>query len=209
MPTEAGRREAEDSLPSRVRRDAHWTIRWAERFLWSAGGAALAFCGLYLGTGFYQQLRGERELARLTSSGAPPSAPLHTGDVVGRIVVPRLGLSTVIFEGTDDSVLVKGAGHLAGSALPGGKGNVVLAAHRDTFFRALKNVRTGDLVILDVPGGEFRYSVSATSVVSPEAVDVTRPTKAPALTLLTCYPFDFFGHAPDRFVVRADLSARQ
>jgi len=40
-------------------------------------------------------------------------------------------------------------------------------------------------------------------VVNPEDVSVLNPTSAPALTLVTCYPFYFVGSAPQRFIVRA------
>ncbi len=69
--------------------------------------------------------------------------PLH-GELIGRVDVPRLGLSAIVFEGTDVGVLHRGVGHLTGSALPGQPGNVVLAGHRDSFFRDLRNIRKGD-----------------------------------------------------------------
>ena len=85
------------------------------------------------------QMRGARELER----PAAAAASLVNGAVVGRLEIPRLNLSTVVFEGADQDVLERGAGHLPGSALPGDRGNTVLAAHRDTFFRPLRGVRVG------------------------------------------------------------------
>jgi sortase A len=154
-----------------------------------------------------EQARGERELTRLlVESPENPSKPanhLSNGSLVGRIRIPELDLSAVVFEGTDESVLRKGVGHLAGTAFPFESGNVVLAAHRDTFFRKLKDIRDGDTVSLDTPWGRYQYQVSSTQVVSPDAVEVIRPTEVPTLTLITCYPFYFFGHAPERFIVSA------
>ena len=90
----------------------------------------------------WSQTQGARELARPAPSTASPTI----GDVVGRLEIPRLSLSTVVFEGSDRDVLERGAGHIPGSALPGDLGNTVLAGHRDTFFRSLREIRVGDLV---------------------------------------------------------------
>jgi sortase A len=111
-------------------------------------------------------------------------------------------VSAVIFEGTDDPVLSKGVGHLTGSALPGLAGNVVLAGHRDSFFRALRNIRGGDTVEVITAEGSRSYSVKTTEIVPPTEVSVLEPTKNPMLTLVTCYPFYYVGHAPKRFIVR-------
>jgi sortase A len=144
------------------------------------------------------QARGEREL----ESGLPASS-LSTGDVVGRLDIPRLNLSTIVFEGADQDVLDRGAGHLPGTALPGNSGNAVLAAHRDTFFRPLRDIRVGDLIRIHQPRGDQEYIVQSARVVEPDEVDVLNPTPDPALTLITCYPFRYIGPAPERFVVRA------
>ena len=117
--------------------------------------------------------------------------------------IPKLHLSAVVFQGTDSSVLDDGVGHLEGSALPGQNGNVVLAAHRDTFFRSLRNIKRGDLITVTTPSGIRQYSVDSTEVVSPTDISVAYPTPKPTLTLITCYPFYYVGHAPKRFIVRA------
>ena len=51
----------------------------------------------------------------------------------------------------------------------------------------------------------FRYRISKTAIVNPEDVYVLDPTDHPTLTLVTCYPFEFIGHAPQRYIVSADL----
>jgi sortase A len=149
------------------------------------------------------QSQGARELER---SGSVSSLSPSTGDIVGRLDIPRLSLSTVVFEGADQDVLERGAGHLPGSALPGEHGNTVLAAHRDTFFRPLRNIREGDVVKIHTPPGDSVYIVKSARVVEPDEVDVLKPTPQPALTLITCYPFRYVGPAPERFVVRAILA---
>jgi sortase A len=128
------------------------------------------------------------------------------GRRVGRVEIPRLNLSTVVFEGADEDVLQRGAGHLAGSALPGDRGNTVLAAHRDTFFRPLRGIRVGDVIHIHAPSKDSVYVVESARVVKPDSVDVLKPTPDAALTLITCYPFRYIGPAPERFVVRAVLA---
>jgi sortase A len=94
-------------------------------------------------------------------------------------------------------------GHMAGTALPGDVGNVVLAAHRDTFFRHLGELKPGDSIRLTAPGKQYIYRVSFSVIVNPNETWVLEPSSDQSLTLITCYPFYFVGSAPRRFVVRA------
>lgn len=171
-------------------------------FLWTFG---LLSIGYWFQLGLrarWSQAEGARELERPGVSTASPS----TGDVVGRLEIPRLNLSAIVFEGADQDVLERGAGHLPGSALPGNRGNAVLAAHRDTFFRPLRGIRVGDVIKVRRQSKDNVYVVQSARVVEPDEVDVLRSTAEPALTLITCYPFRFIGPAPERFVVRAVLA---
>lgn len=127
-------------------------------------------------------------------------------EVVGRILIPKLGSSTVIAEGVAPPTLRRAVGHIPTSALPGEPGNVVLAAHRDTYFKGLGKLRRGDIVRLQTRRRTYRYEVERTQVVDADAVEVMRPTMTPALTLVTCYPFGTLGPAPRRFIVRAQLT---
>ena len=133
----------------------------------------------------------------------PPPAPLSEGALVGRIAIPRLDVSTIVLEGVSSATLLRGAGHIPETALPGSRGNVGIAAHRDSFFRALRDIRKNDKIRLETLEGTFNYRVDWTLVVAPEDTAVLSDTGAPALTLVTCYPFSFVGSAPQRFIVRA------
>jgi sortase A len=128
---------------------------------------------------------------------------LAANELVGRIEIPRLNISAVVREGADHKTLKNAAGHLPGTPLPGQQGNVAIAAHRDTFFRALKGVRKGDEISVVTPSGTFEYQVESMKIVLPTNVEVIEPTKESALTLITCYPFYYVGSAPKRFIVRA------
>ena len=124
--------------------------------------------------------------------------------LIGRIRISRLGMSVIVMEGTDDATLQRSVGHIAGSALPGQSGNVGIAGHRDTLFRPLRNVEDGDIVVLATPEGEYRYRVVSTRIVEPDDVSVLQSDSIEILTLVTCYPFNFIGSAPSRFIVRAE-----
>jgi sortase A len=110
----------------------------------------------------------------------------------------------MVVEGTTTTALRRAAGHITGTGMPGVPGNVGIAAHRDTFFRPLRNIRKNDIVTLTTGAGEYRYRVVSTRVVDPGDFSVLNPSDGEILTLVTCYPFYFVGSAPGRFVVRAE-----
>jgi sortase A len=161
----------------------------------AAGVAMLNYTCLVRAEAWIYQWWGERAVEQPAKS-VPAS-------LVGHIAIRRVGISAVVAEGSDEITLRRAVGHITGTPLPGEPGNVGLAGHRDTFFRALRNIRAGDLIVLTTPRGEFRYSVVSIKVVKPKALDVLDPTGEEILTLVTCYPFYFVGSAPNRFIVCA------
>ncbi len=130
------------------------------------------------------------------------------GSALGRLEIPRLGVSAIVRAGSDARTLRLAVGHIGGTALPGERGNMGLAAHRDTFFRRLGEIRPDDQVRLVTAEGTFDYRVEGTRIVEPRDTWVLDPTEEPALTLVTCYPFRYVGSAPQRFIVRARLAER-
>jgi sortase A len=132
---------------------------------------------------------------------APPK--LDEGALVGRIEIPRIGVSSIVLEGVGARTLRRGVGHIPGTDFPFQKGNVGLAGHRDSFFRALKDIGKNDRITLTTPEGTFDYQVEWTRIVLPENTEVLDDEGRPALTLVTCYPFYYVGSAPKRFIVRA------
>jgi sortase A len=125
------------------------------------------------------------------------------GDVIGEILVPRLGLHAVVVQGDSPANLRRAVAHLSKSALPGEWGNVALAGHRDTFFRPLRDIRLGDEIRFQTQERSFEYRVESIEVVAPTNVRVLEPSTGHDLTLLTCFPFHYVGPAPRRLVVRA------
>ncbi|HZU21852.1 MAG TPA: class D sortase [Terriglobales bacterium] len=133
------------------------------------------------------------------------SLELTAGATLGRIEIARIGVDAIVVEGTGSKWLRRAVGHISGTALPGSKGNVAIAGHRDTFFRALRDIHADDAITLTTLSGVFRYRVDSATVVDPGDTSVLTSGTQSTLTLITCYPFYFVGPAPERFVVRARL----
>jgi sortase A len=200
--------------------------RWISRFFLTVGTLAVGYVAFtLLDAWFYQanearKFEQARQAVKRASSESPASpllpvmlnAPARTpghrasarsGAPWGRIKISSIGLSSMILEGVDHETLRRGIGHIPGTALPGEPGNVALAGHRDTFFRALRNIQKDDEITLETLNGMYRYRVDLLQIVAPERIEVLDNSTEPTLTLVTCYPFSFVGAAPQRYVVRA------
>jgi sortase A len=129
---------------------------------------------------------------------------VQKGSPIGIIEIPRLGLSSVVLEGDDTAALLFGVGHLSDTPLPWHSGNSVFAAHRDTFFRPLAGIRRNDVIKFSTADAEYEYVVTELKVVKPTELAVLDPTPSATLTLITCFPFDYVGPAPNRFIVKAE-----
>jgi LPXTG-site transpeptidase (sortase) family protein len=189
---------------------------------WSliAGGSCFFFSGIheFWGSRLSQERAAEswetasmREAIERDGEIIPPGSEsrrvIPAGEAFARLSIPRLHAVLYVVEGTDSADLHRGPGHLAGSALPGSSGNCVIAGHRDTHFRLLKNVQQGDQIEVETAAGAFTYRVSGLSIVTPGNTASLGPSGQPVLNLITCYPFYYSGPAPQRFVVHAALMA--
>jgi sortase A len=125
--------------------------------------------------------------------------------VVEKLVIPKLGTDVVIREGTDDTTLRRAVGHIPNTALPGKTGNFIVTGHRDAFFRPLRNIQPNDEILAVTSGFIHTYRVYDISVVAPDYIQSLRPTSQPQCTLITCFPFEYVGSAPRRFLVHARL----
>lgn len=194
----------------------HGIVRYVEDTFVILGCVALGICAFaYFNAGIFQAYeRRHFEKALLVGprglAGSSPTAPVQSlrlaareGVPLGRIEIPRLALSVMVIEGIKPRNLRLAAGHISGTAFPDEAGNVGIAGHRDMFFRRLRDIREGDLIIFSTLAGSRQYSVEWTRVTKPKDVDVLNPTGESVLTLVTCYPFYYAGPAPDRFIVRA------
>lgn len=153
-------------------------------------------------TGADQRLWSEARIAKynetLSQVFAPPLAVLR---------IPKIGLEVPVLPGTDDLTLNRAVGAIAGTALPGEVGNVGIAGHRDSFFRGLKDVESGDRLEIETLAGKQEYRVTSIRIVDPSEVHVLAPTPRPVVTLVTCYPFYFVGKAPQRYIVQAEAQS--
>jgi sortase A len=181
-----------------------------ERLLILCGVACLAWCAYVFFNARRFQSRpvpaATTERAPTASVLPPPEAgpsTLPIGEPIGRIEVPRLHLAASMANGDDDGTLRVAVGHLPDTPFPWQNGNSALAGHRDTFFRELQRVRANDDLRVTTPYGDYTYRVTRTVIVTPEDLSVLDPTAEPTLTLITCYPFSYVGHAPKRFIVQA------
>jgi sortase A len=209
-----------ESVDPRRRRRWRYVGRLLERTLFLIAAGCIGYYLYVYGEARLYQSFEDRELDTILASGASrsagdrsagdqrvPRAEPAQGSTIGRIEIPRLGVSAVIRAGSDARTLRLAVGYIPGTALPGENGNVGLAGHRDTFFRKLRDINPDDEIRLTTREGVFRYFVQRTNIVQPDDVWVLNATSSPVLTLVTCYPFSYIGSAPQRFIVRALLRA--
>jgi sortase A len=183
-------------------RKRDWLL-WFGSALIVAGAALLASHWWTLHQRSVAQQRAKEWLSRSTAVHRTSPKPVHRGDVIGELDIPRLQMSVMIFEGADAGILKQGAGHIPGTALRPGSGNIGIAAHRDTFFRPLRVIHASDVIALKTPAGTSRYAVTDVEIVRPSDVSVLARAPGRDLTLVTCYPFVYLGHSPERFIVHA------
>jgi sortase A len=185
-----------------------WLLR--RSLEWTLLAIAIGCLGWY-GWSTYRiherQRQANLEVERVLSdvrTDADVELPSRSDGFIGRLEIPRLHISAVVREGDGDEVLDYAVGYLPDTPAPWLPGNSALAAHRDRLFRPLERVRIGDDIRLSTTHGDFRYRVIQTLIVDPNDVWVLEPIPRVNLTLVTCYPFRYVGHAPRRFIVQAE-----
>jgi sortase A len=186
--------------------------KWISNIFLAAGIIGIGIWAWSLVRNSMFQHRANRIFDEQTHTAAPPPGPQplpKRGDVIGRLLIPRLELRAIVREGDDGDTLDLALGHVPGTALPGRAGNVGIAGHRDTLFRCLRHIAKDDLIVLETTQGSYAYDVEDTSIVKPQDVAVLAPSSQSEITLVTCYPFNYVGPAPDRFIVRALLLPSQ
>lgn len=177
-------------------------VRWMSYLLMIGGIAAVGYAASILAFGRTYQTLELRKFSNVPVPITEPHLPV-IGEAIGEIQIANVGLRAVIIQGDSAQVLRIGVGHLPETPMPGEPGNIALAGHRDSFFRSLRRVHTGDIITLRIDTGTFHYKVDSTTVVSSRDVGVLRPSGRNELTLVTCFPFNYVGAAPNRFIVHA------
>ena len=139
----------------------------------------------------------------------------HAGNVerddppLAILTIDKLDLKVPVYDGTDEINLNRGAGRIKGTGRIDTPGNMGIAGHRDGFFRALKDIEVGDSMDMLTFQGKSEFVVSSITIVDPSDVSVLAPTDDTTITLVTCYPFYFVGHAPKRYIVKGELVPSQ
>jgi sortase A len=183
--------------------------RFAQRSLFWMGLALLAYVGGAAAyAGFYQRYQSsifeEQKMAPAAAAViVEEPVELRDGALIGRLEIPQVGISVMVLQGVEESALRVGAGHVPGTPSPGGDGNVVVAAHRDTFFRKLESILPGNTIRFETVRRTYEYIVESTEIVDPQDTRVMESRAFSELTLITCFPFYYVGAAPKRFVVHA------
>lgn len=150
-----------------------------------------------------QSLWSEQRIRAFAASAAGSARPQAL------LRIPEIGLEVPVYPGVTETNLTRGAAHIEGTSALTSGGNIGIASHRDGFFRKLKDVAIDHELKLDLQGRTLTYRVVDLSVVSPHNTGVLAPTEIPSVTLVTCFPFYFVGSAPQRYIVRAELTDRQ
>jgi sortase A len=166
-----------------------WACSWLSQTVWQ----------------YWQNRQFDRSRTMPQSGSSNVPSRVADGSVVGRLSIPRLHVRAMVREGYSDRTLTIALGHIPGTAFPGQRGNVGIAGHRDTLFRGLRNIAANDEITFETPHASYEYRVEGTEIVKPERVEVLNPGPSNELTLVTCFPFDYVGSAPDRFIVKARL----
>jgi len=201
-------------IPARLAAPLATALRTAQRATFVTGAGLLTWvCYVSLDSA-YTQWAGSRALAAerredqetivpKAASSRARGSPVPSGTVLGNFAMPRLGLSFVLLEGTDARTLDRSIGRVEDTARLGETGNIGIAGHRNTHFRKLEWVRRGDEIVLTSHNVEYRYLVEWVHLFKPTDLEVLDASHGPAVTLITCFPFEYVGSAPLRFIIRA------
>jgi sortase A len=193
-----------NAFNSRVR--SEWK-RYISPALMVLGALLLA----YVGTQYYQmhkeqqRLRAEWEQQQKAPPVASAKSEQSPNDGLIRLAIPKIDLAAIVVNGTTRMDLKSGPGRIIGTPLPGEPGNSVISAHRDTFFRHIFELKTGDEIDVQRNGQSLKFAVTGKKIVDPDDLSVLKQTEDPQLTLITCYPTYYIGPAPQRLVVFSKL----
>ena len=129
----------------------------------------------------------------------------YVGEQFALLTIPTVDIKVGVFQGDRDSELRLGAGHYTGSFFPGQNGNILIAGHRNGIFRNFEYLKTGESILVETTYGKFTYRVDELRIIEGTDNSIAADTEQEQLTLYTCYPFTYFGNAPQRYVVICSL----
>jgi sortase A len=170
----------------------------------------------YVGSEYFQMYREQKTLAaqwvqqendRVRQAGQRSGERQLTDGII-RLQIPKIDLDAYVLDGSGRKQLKLGVGRITTTALPGEKGNAVVTAHRDTFFRHIAELKKGDEILVRRNGERMIFAMTGYKIVKPTDVSVLKQTEEPTLTLITCYPTYYIGPAPERLVVFSKLVSK-
>jgi sortase A len=132
---------------------------------------------------------------------------IGTGEGIGRVRIPRIGVDYALVEGTDDASLQRGPGRYPATGLPGQERTTAIAGHRTTYqapFRKLDQLERDDEVLIEMPYADFAFRVRRAAVVEPDRTEIVRDLGRERLVLTACHPL--YSDA-QRYAVFADLES--
>lgn len=165
----------------------------------------LCLAGIVAGVLGVTQLLRFRNFQRVAAASRHEFVSQTDHAVLGQLHIPRLHLTLPILADDDPASLALSVGQIPGTSTIGSLGNAGIAGHRDTAFRPLRNIRIGDRIETHT-GQNAVYVVKTIRIVAPDDTSLLRESSSPLLTLVTCYPFDYVGSAPKRFVIQAQMT---
>lgn len=199
-------------------------LRWLEIACWWLGCALLVAYGAAKATAEIGRAQALQAFAAAGAASAPAAADVDTSlwapgriadyrqalttvtePPLATLAVPAVKLTVPVYVDDSETHLNRGAGLARGAPLPGHGGNLVIAGHRDGFFRALKDVREGELIEVRTRDRLLTYRITALTVVAIDDNRLLADTDDDRITLVTCYPFYHVGPAPKRYLVRGVL----
>jgi LPXTG-site transpeptidase (sortase) family protein len=182
--------------------------RWLPTILMVLGIALLVGVGHEYWAMYREQALLERQWELQNQATPLNNEPKVVNDGLTRVEIPKIDLDAIVVEGTSWKKLRLGPGRITSSAHPGERGNSVITAHRDTFFRHIGDLQMNDEILVRRNGEVLTFHVTGRKIVEPTDLSVLKQTKEPTLTLITCYPIYFIGPAPERLIVTAKLVER-
>lgn len=134
-----------------------------------------------------------------------PSVTVDGKDIIGKVIVKKTGEQIPILMGATEENLRGGATLYDNGIYPGENGTAIILGHRETTFGFLENIKVGDEVDIESLNTTYKFKVKRTYITTPDDESILAQKNNPSLTLVTCYPFNYLGHAPERFIVKLDL----
>ncbi len=186
---------------------ATWVVGYFEQRSLRGDYAQESADALALNQSILAKLQGAADQDKLRALAVAFRSRLSADQTIGELEIPKIGLDSIVVEGSDDSALHKGPGHLEETPLPGMGGNFVVAGDRVLYgapFLHLNDIHKGDEIFFHTPYGNFNYTVINHHITQPEDISVLNPDGSDEITLITCDPIWNTTH---RLIVQANLTS--